>query len=57
MGMNWETRISINTLPYIKQIASVKLLYSTESSAQRSVMTDRVMIYMGVEEKLQREGI
>ena len=38
-GMNWEIRFDINTLPYVKYIASGNLLYSTGSSAQCSVMT------------------
>ena len=38
-GMNWEIRFDINTLPYVKQIASGNLLHSTGSSAQSSVMT------------------
>ena len=32
--MNWEIKIDINTLPYVKWIDSRKLLNSTESSAQ-----------------------
>ena len=31
--MNWESRIDIYTLPCVKQLASGKLLYNTESSA------------------------
>ena len=38
-GINWEIRFDINTLPYVKHIASGNLLYSTGSSAQCSVMT------------------
>ena len=38
-GMNWEMRIDVYTLPCIKQIVSGKLLCSTRSSAQCSVMT------------------
>ena len=38
-GTKWEIRIDIYTLPCIKQIASGKLLYGTESSAWRSVIT------------------
>ena len=34
-----ESNVDIYTLPYVKQIASGKLLYSTESSTQCSVMT------------------
>ena len=37
--MNWEIRIGIHTLPCVKQIASRKLLCSTGSSAQCSVVT------------------
>lgn len=33
-GTNWETRIGVNTLPYIKQSASVELLCGRESSAR-----------------------
>ena len=39
--MNWEAETHIYTLPCVKQIASGKLLYSTGSSAQCSVMTQR----------------
>ena len=49
--------VCVCTLLCVKYTACGKLLYSTGSSAQHSVMTNRVMIYMGVEEKLQREGI
>ena len=38
-GMKRETGIGIYTLPRVKHIASRKLLYSTWSSAQRSVIT------------------
>ena len=38
-GMNWEIRFDINTLPCVKYISSGKLLYSTGSSAQCSVVT------------------
>ena len=34
--MNWEIGIDIYTLRWIKEIASGKLLYGTESSAQHS---------------------
>ena len=37
--MNWETGIDIYPLSSIRWIASGKLLYSTESSVQCSVMT------------------
>ena len=37
--MNWETGIDTYTLSYVKWIASGKLLYSTGSSVQCSVMT------------------
>ena len=36
---NWEIRIDICILTCVKQIASGKLLQSTESSARCSVMT------------------
>ena len=39
-GINWENSIETYTLPYIKQIASGKLLYSTGSSTWCSVTTD-----------------
>ena len=38
-GMNWETRIDMCTLPWVKQIASENLLHSIGSSACGSVMT------------------
>ena len=38
-GMNWEIRIDICTLPWVRQIASGNLLYSTGSSTRCSVMT------------------
>ena len=38
-GTNWEMKIDIYTLSCVKLIASGKLLYSTRSSAQCSVMT------------------
>ena len=37
--MNWETGIDICAQPRVEQIASGKLLHSTGSSAQCSVMT------------------
>ena len=37
-GMCSEIRFDINTLPYIKWIASGKLLYSVESSVRCSVI-------------------
>ena len=37
--MNWEIRFDINTLTCVKQLASGKLLCSTGSSVQGSVMT------------------
>ena len=39
VGMNWEIRIDIDTLPCVKQIANGILLYSTGKSAWCSVMT------------------
>ena len=40
-GMNWESSADIYTRPCVQQIAGGKLLYSTGSSAQCSVMTNR----------------
>ena len=34
--MNWEIKTDINTLAYVKWVASGNLLYSTRSSAQYS---------------------
>jgi len=53
--MNWEIRIDIYTLPCVKQTASGTLLYSTGSSAQCSVMTERSGIG-GEQGRLRREG-
>ena len=39
--MNWEIQIDMYTLLCVKEIAAGKLLYSTESSAQCSVITER----------------
>ena len=39
--MNWQSHIDIYTLPCIKQIACGKLLYTTGSWAQCSVMTQQ----------------
>ena len=55
-GMNWEIRFDINTLPCVKQIASGNLLYSTGSSAQCFVTTQRDEIGR-VGGRLNREGI
>ena len=38
-GINWEIRIDIYTLVYIKSITNKNLLYSTGNSTQYSVMT------------------
>ena len=38
-GMNGERSVDVHTLPCVKETASGKLLYSTGSSAQCSVMT------------------
>ena len=54
-GSNWEIRIDIHTLTFIKQIASGKLLYGTGSSGCCSVMTQRGGIRVGG--RLKREGI
>ena len=42
--------------PYVKQIASGKLLYDTGSSAQCSVTTQRGRMGSGVRERFKREG-
>ena len=39
--MNREIQIDMYTLPCVNEIAAGKLLYSTESSAQCSVITER----------------
>ena len=54
-GSNWEIRIDIYTLTFIKYIASGKLLYGTGSSGCCSVMTQRGGIR--VRGRLKREGI
>ena len=41
-GMNWGSKIDIHTLPCVKQIASVKLLYSMGSSVWDSVMSSGI---------------
>ena len=46
MRPNEATLSDIHTLPYIKQVTNKDLWYSTENSAQHSVMT-----YMGKESK------
>ena len=38
-GLNWEIRISIYTLPRVKQRAGGNLLYNAGSSAGSSMMT------------------
>ena len=38
-GTNWESSTKIYTLPYVKQIANEKMLYSAGSSAWGSVTT------------------
>ena len=53
--MNWEIRIDIYTLPCVKQTASGTLLYSTGSSAQCSVMTERSGMG-GMQGRLKRKG-
>jgi len=56
--MNWEIGIDIYTLPRIKQIASGNLLYSTGSSAKRSMMTKMGGVEVGKGYKrFKREGI
>ena len=50
-GINWEIRIDIYTLLYIKQITNKNLLYSTGNSTQYSLMT-----YMGIESKKDQRG-
>ena len=57
-GTNWENNTHIYTLPCVKQIASRKLLYSTESSAQDSMRTWRGGVggeWVGG--RLKKEGI
>ena len=51
--MNWKIRVDVYTLPWVKQTASWKLLYSSGGSAWCSVMTWRSG--MGVRE-LQEGG-
>ena len=55
-GINWEGSVDIYTLPCVKHTASGKLLHSTRSSAQCSVMTLRGGIG-GRGGKHKREGI
>ena len=38
-AVNWEIRIDVCALPYVKELASGKLLYSTGSSARCSLFT------------------
>ena len=38
-GMSWESRIDIDTLPCVKQLASGRLLHSPGSSIRCSVIT------------------
>ena len=40
-GINWGSDIDIYTLAYVKQIASGKLMYSTETQAWSSATTSR----------------
>ena len=54
--MNWEIRLDIHTVPCIRQMASGKLLYSTESLAQCSVVTYRGDMVWG-RGRSKREGI
>lgn len=57
-GMNYEMRIHIYLLLCIKQTASGKLLYSMESSAQYSVLTQRGGMGGGLERNLrERESV
>ena len=51
-GTNWESRIDIYTLPYVKQMASGKLLYDTGSSTSCSLI-----IWKGGMEVGWREGM
>ena len=51
-GMNWESGIDIYTLPCVKQTAGGKLLHSTGSSAQCTVMMG-----VGMAGEFRREGI
>ena len=54
--MNWEIGIDIYTLPRIKQIASGNLLYSTGSSAKRSMMTKMGGVVFGEGMQEVQEG-
>ena len=38
-GIDWDFRIDMYTLPYLKQITSKDLLYSTGNTAEYSVVT------------------
>ena len=38
-GTDWDIKIDIYALPYVKEIASGNLQYNTESSPRGSVMT------------------
>ena len=53
--MNWRSKTDIHTLPCVKQIASVKRLYSTGSSAWCSVMSSGIGVE-GVRGAQEGEG-
>ena len=55
-GTNWESSIEIYILPYVKLIASGKLLYNTGSSSQCSMTTYRSGMGWGVRRMFKREG-
>ena len=40
-GMGWDSGTDLYTLPCVKSVAHVKLLYNTECSARCCVMTRR----------------
>ena len=55
--MNWETGIDVCAPPFVKQIASGNVLYSTGSSAWCSVVTSMGGMGVGVGGRSKREGI
>ena len=55
--MNCKSSIDIYTLPYVKQIASGKLLYNTGSPAWCSVTTQRGGVGVGWEEAQEKGDI
>ena len=55
-GVNCESSIKTYPLPYVKQIASGKLLYNTGSSAWCSLTTERSGIGLGWEVDSKEKG-